>query len=99
LSLTTGQDDFTTFNSQISKIPRYRLNYKQASNNLISKVNQWLNKYGNLSVGSFNQNRTKKYHRIFKNMQFNLTPIEYNENTHLPPSWDFLLLSHHPDAI
>ena len=91
ISLTTDQDDFTTFDSQISRSPRYNLNFRKLSRDLIRKVGEWLQNYGDLYVGSFNQERTNKYYRIFTGLGFNLSPIQYNENEDLPPSWDFVI--------
>lgn len=97
ISLTTDEDDFTTFDSQISRSPRYNLNFRELSRDLIRKVGEWLQNYGDLYVGSFNQERTEKYHRIFSGLGFNLSPIQYNENEDLPPSWDFVIQKNDPD--
>jgi hypothetical protein len=100
ISLTTDEEDFTTFDSQIKRRPKYDqgdggVNFMAASGELISKVREWLKKYGDLFVGSFNERRTNKYHRIFSSLKFTLTKIQYNDNIELglPSSWDFKILS------
>lgn len=104
ISLTTDEEDFTTFDSQIKRKPKYDqgdggVNFRASSDKLISKVSEWLEKYGDLFVGSFNESRTYKYHRIFSGLGFNLTDIQYNSNEEigLSPSWDFTIIS--PKAL
>ena len=94
ISLTTGDDEFTTFDSQKTKSPSHRSNYIRIMKLLMERVTSWLSNYGELFVGSFNKERTYKYHRIFKRMGFKTTEIEYNNNelNNFPDSYDFKIV-------
>jgi len=95
IGLTTDEEDFTTFNSQKTRTPKHNINFKESSKKLITKIKEWLKSYGNLYVGSFNERRVQKYHRIFGRLGFSVGEIQYTENDGLPPSWDFLLKNKH----
>jgi len=94
ISLTTGEDDFTTFDAQVKKPPRHQSNFKAIANELVEKVKEWLKAYGTrkkpyLFIGSFNKARTYRYHSIFKKMGLKVGEISFYENENLPDSYDF----------
>lgn len=89
ISLTTGEDDFTTFDAQVKKTPSHQSNFKAIANELVEKVKEWLETYGDLFVGSFNKARTYRYHSIFKKMGLKVGEIGFYENENLPDSYDF----------
>lgn len=91
VSLTTNEDEFTSFESQVSKSPTHKSNFRQIAKKLINKLKEWLSKYGDLFVGSFNKERTYKYKRIFSNMGLNVGDIQFNSNEDLPDSYDFIV--------
>ena len=91
VSLTTNEEDFTSFESQISKPPAHKSNFRKIASKLINKLKEWLSEYGDLFVGSFNKDRTYKYKRIFSNMGLNVGEIQFNTNEDLPDSYDFMV--------
>jgi len=91
VSLTTNEDEFTSFEAQISKPPKHKSNFRKIASKLINKLKEWLSEYGNLFVGSFNKERTFKYKRIFSNMGLNVGEIQFNKNEDLPDSYDFMV--------
>ena len=91
VSLTTNEEDFTSFESQVSKSPTHKSNFRKIASKLINKLKEWLSEYGDLFVGSFNKDRTYKYKRIFSNMGLNVGEIQFNTNEDLPDSYDFMV--------
>jgi hypothetical protein len=81
ISLTTNDDEFTTFDSQIKKSPEHNSNFLKIGKKLINKLKEWSWSYGTLYVGSFNKSRTEKYKRIFNILGLNIGDIHY-----MPPS-------------
>ncbi len=89
VSLTTGEEEFTTFSSQVKR-PTTQENIVPHMRKLIEKVGQWLSEYGDLVVGSLNKSRTGVYSRIFKNAGFNLSEIEVTPaDDNFPESYNF----------
>ena len=76
VALTTNEEEFTTFDAQISKPPKQISNFRKIAIELVTVVEGWLSKYGELFVGSYNKERTNKYHRIFTSMGLDIEPIK-----------------------
>lgn len=90
VALTTNDDEFTSFESQISKPPTHKSNFLKIGKKLIDKLKQWSWLYGTLYVGSFNLSRTEKYKRIFNSLGFNIDKIHYMKaNDVYPESYFF----------
>lgn len=90
VSLTTGDDVFTTFDSQVTKSPEHRSNFLKISKMMLSKVSEWLDMYGDLTVGSLNKTRTHKYNRMFRHMGMNVSDIEVTpSDDNFPESYNF----------
>lgn len=95
VSLTSNDEEFTTYNSQITKPTKVdNRTILETYRKIMSKVKQWLNKYSMLHVGSFNQKRTDKYHRLFRGFGFKVTPIFHNPaGSVFPENWMFQIRS------
>jgi hypothetical protein len=94
ISLTTGDDEFTTFDSQVTKSPSHRSNFLKISKMMLSKVNEWLETHKQLTVGSLNKSRTYKYNRMFQRMGVNVGEVEYTpEDDNFPESYNFTISS------
>lgn len=90
VALTTNDDEFTSFESQISKPPTHKSNFLKIGKKLIDKLKQWSWLYGTLYVGSFNLSRTEKYKKIFNSIGFNIDKIHYMKgNDAYPESYFF----------
>lgn len=90
VALTTNDDEFTSFESQISKPPTHKSNFLKIGKKLVDKLKQWSWLYGTLYVGSFNLSRTEKYKRIFNSLGFNIDKIHYMKaNDVYPESYFF----------
>jgi len=93
VSLTTGDDEFTTFDSQKKK-PTKETKSVSISKKLINKIKEWLDSYGDLIVGSLNKKRTGVYWRIFNNLGFKTSEIEITPpDDNFPESYNFKLYS------
>jgi hypothetical protein len=101
ISLTTDEDEFTSFESQISKPPKHKVNYVKKIKQLVDKLKDWLKEYGDLFVGSFNKERTYKYKRIFSNMGLNVGEIQFNDNQSMgmPDSYDFMVYASNVENV
>ena len=94
VALTTGDEEFTTYDSQVTKSSSQKLNFVKITKRLIDKINEWLSKYGDLTVGSLNKKRTYKYHRIFKSFGLNVSDVTYTEpDENFPESYNFTIHS------
>lgn len=89
IALTTGEEYFLTYDSQKTRSPQSQQNWLEIGRMLANIVKEWLAKYGQLSVGSFNRERSYKYHRLLKRLGFNIGEIKLNEHDDFPDSWDF----------
>lgn len=90
VALTTGDEEFTTYDSQVTKSSSQKINFIKITKLLVDKINEWLSKYGDLTVGSLNKKRTYKYHRIFKNLGLQVSDIMYTEpDENFPESYNF----------
>lgn len=84
VSLTSNDQEFTTFQSQVKRASQSDKTPLASFRDIADKVREWLNRYGDLVVGSLNQARTYKYHQILSKLGFNVGKV-----THDPPSMDF----------
>ena len=91
IGLTTNENDFTTYGSQIKKPTEENPRTARSSaNKIIDIVKKWIQKYPDIQVGSLNKNRTTKYYILFKKFGFNTSDIEYNQGYDMfPESWNF----------
>jgi hypothetical protein len=76
IALTTNEGDFSSFEAQVSKPPTHKSNFMKIGKELVVKLEEWLSNYGDLFVGSYNKNRTNKYHRIFSRMGLKIGDID-----------------------
>ena len=91
ISLTTGDEEFTTFDSQIKR-PTTQTKGFWAFKILMPKVWEWVDKYGKLMVGSMNRSRTFVYARLFKNAGFDISDVMVNEpDGYFPESYNFVV--------
>jgi len=94
VSLTSNESDFTTYDSQIKRPteqnPKDIIN---STRKLIHQLKIWINKYGQLVVGSLNKKRTFKYHKLLMDYGFKVGEISYSEPEEgFPESWNFEIL-------
>jgi hypothetical protein len=75
IALTTNEGEFTSFEAQVSKPSTQKSNFMRIGRELVEKLEEWLSEYGDLFVGSYNEERTNKYHRIFSKMGLNIGDI------------------------
>ncbi len=93
IALTTGDEEFTTFDSQ-KKRPTTQSKIVMMSKKLINTVKNWLDTYGDIMVGSFNKKRTLAYWRIFNNYGFVTSDIENSPSVeYFPESSNFVIYS------
>lgn len=91
IGLTSNGHDFTEFDNQQKKITTNKPDViKNTFKLLMIKVNEWLNMYNIITIGSLNKQRTHKYHKLFSSVGFKTTNIESNEgDENFPDSWEF----------
>jgi hypothetical protein len=76
IALTGQEQDFLTPDSQKKKpMAKFPTDFKGSMIKIKSKLDQWINKYDRLAVGSMNKKRTYVYQRLLKNLGFNVTNI------------------------
>jgi len=94
VSLTTEDEEFTTYDSQVTKLPTHSSNFLKIGKLMVRKVNEWLSLYGDLTVGSLNKERTFKYHRIFHRLGINVGDVEHTPpDDNFPDSFNFIVYS------
>jgi hypothetical protein len=94
IALTSNDQEFTTFQSQIKKSPQDSKTSVISFKDIVFKIKEWLDKYGDLVVGSLNKNRTYKYHQLLKKFGFNVGDISHDKpTTYFPESWNFNIMS------
>lgn len=77
VGLTSDEEDFTTVHSQRSRSMGRDIKDITKNMNLIIKVlNEWVQKYGNMIVGSVNPKKTKQYHMIMSRTNMNVSEIK-----------------------
>jgi len=90
ISLTSNDDDFTTYDNQIKKKSVNNGVMISSFNLMADRIKEWINRYGILVIGSLNKDRTYKYHKILSSLGFRTTPVKYNVgDEHFPDFWDF----------
>lgn len=88
IALSSNNEEFTSNKSQEQR-PTKQSNEEilKAWKQVIVRVKEWLNKYKIIYVGTFNENRAKKYKRILDREGFKTTEIEEK----IPGSWIFTI--------
>lgn len=80
VGLTTGDERFTTPDSQQKRLPQHAANFAQIGRQLLNKVQEWANEHQPLLIFSMNPGKIRTYHRMFKNLGANITDIEGNDS-------------------
>ena len=95
ISLTSNGEEFTTSSSQIKKPTMNKSSDILNTYNQFNKIiNGWVRKYSPIYVGSFNKERTTKYHNLLKNMGIDVDEIRHDDsNGEFPESWNFKVLA------
>ena len=92
VSLTSNDQEFITFQSQVKKSSESDKAPLASFKNIALKVKEWLNKYGDLVVGSLNRARTYKYNQILSKLGFNVGEISHDPpSINFPESWNFII--------
>jgi hypothetical protein len=81
IGLTSNEQEFTTSQSQEKKLTDKSVRVVLQSWSRISrKVREWLDKYGEINVGSFNVPRTHKYRRMLSNFGIDCGDVQTNSH-------------------
>lgn len=76
VGITTHDDSFTTPESQEHRVMSDEIkNPKKLWMMIKDKLQEWLNQYQKLLVGSYNRERVKKYHRLCNMTNMNTSEI------------------------
>jgi predicted RNA-binding protein with RPS1 domain len=73
VGLTSFQQNFTKPEHQQDKqsSPKEKKEIKQNFKKMVDKLTEWINKYGRITIGSFNLRKIKKYYSLLKSVGFN----------------------------
>jgi len=71
LNFTTPEDQFVKTNPDVSL-----REIMSTSRNIIKVITKWVDKYDKLIVGSYNNKKTKQYHRILSRLGFNVSGFD-----------------------
>lgn len=92
VSLTSNDQEFTTFQSQVKQAPKSNKTPLASFKDIADKVREWLGKYGDLVVGSLNQARTHKYNQILNKLGFRVGKVSHDPpSMDFPESWNFII--------
>ena len=84
VGLTSTDKEFTTPDSQKDlKSDKSQNDIIKAWKQIVNKIQDWVNTYGLLFIGSFNHGKVKKYHKILNTFGINVGDI----NTGHMGSW------------
>jgi hypothetical protein len=78
IALTSDEEDFTSVSAQQDKKTNKEIvEIINSWKNIKIKINDWVDEYGEIRIGSMNEKKTQKYFRILSKSNFKVTNINH----------------------